>query len=146
MAGTTIEKHVASRADRERLESLRAEIDAIQQRGVTACIVSASGKPVELTPEAFAALKAVVESMANGLDVTVIPHGRDLTTQEAADLLRVSRPHLVKLLDDGVVPHHKVGSHRRVKVEDALAYRERLFTERQKAIDEIFELSRGQEV
>ncbi|MBA3370729.1 MAG: excisionase family DNA-binding protein [Thermoleophilaceae bacterium] len=63
-------------------------------------------------------------------------------TQEAADLLHVSRPHLVKLLDEGTIPHHKVGTHRRVRIEDALNYRERRAATRREKPDELTRLSR----
>jgi len=62
--------------------------------------------------------------MAEGLTIVLMPHGKELTTQEAAELLHVSRPHLVKLCDDGELAHHRVGAHRRLKIEDVLEYRE----------------------
>jgi excisionase family DNA binding protein len=66
---------------------------------------------------------------------------RDLTTQEAADLLRVSRPHLIKLLDAGEIAHHRVGCHRRLRTEDVLAYRERRDAERSERLRELAQLS-----
>jgi excisionase family DNA binding protein len=73
--------------------------------------------------------------------MTLVPHGKELTTREAADLLHVSRPHLVKLLQDGTIPYYNVGTHRRVRIEDALDYRaQRAVTRRQK-LDELTELS-----
>lgn len=73
--------------------------------------------------------------------MTLMPHDKDLTTQEAADLLRLSRPHLTKLLDEGVIPHHKVGTHRRVRIDDLLAYRAKRDTTRREKLDELTRLS-----
>ena len=61
--------------------------------------------------------------IAQGRAVTVFPQDADLTTQESADMLNVSRPHLVKLIESGAIPFHKTGTHRRIRLESLLAYR-----------------------
>ncbi len=75
--------------------------------------------------------------------MTLVPHGKELTTQQAADLLHVSRPHLLKLLDERVIDHYKVGSHRRVRIEDFLAYRESRASRRREKLDELTRLSKS---
>lgn len=79
---------------------------------------------VELPEEVYRVLRQVVEAMQQGLAVTVAPRSLMLTTQQAADLLGVSRPTLVKLLDEQRIPYQRTGTHRRVRLRDVLAYRE----------------------
>jgi excisionase family DNA binding protein len=80
----------------------------------------------------FASLLA---EMAQGHAVTLLPLYAELTTQEAADLLHVSRPHVVRLMQQGYLPFHKIGTHRRVRLHDVLAYQQRQRAEREHALD-----------
>jgi excisionase family DNA binding protein len=75
--------------------------------------------------------------MANGHAVTVMPVQAELTTQQAADLLGGSRPYLVRLLEDGRIPFHKVGTHRRVRAADVMQYKARRRGESRQVLDEL---------
>lgn len=79
---------------------------------------------VEIPAEIHQVLHQVVEAMQQGLAVTVVPQTMVLTTQQAADLLGVSRPTLIKLLDSDQIPYERIGTHRRIQLRDLLAYRE----------------------
>lgn len=85
---------------------------------------AALGDRVELPAEIYRALRQVVEALQQGLAVTVAPHTMTLTTQQAADLLGVSRPTVIKLLDESKIPFGRTGTHRRILLRDLLAYRE----------------------
>jgi excisionase family DNA binding protein len=76
----------------------------------------------------------MLTELSNGNMVSIVPIHAELTTQEAANQLNVSRPYLIKLLEQGKLPFHKVGSHRRVKFADLNAFRRQFEVEREKAM------------
>jgi len=87
------------------------------------------GQSVELPESMFQVLLQVAAAMKAGLAVTVAPHHLTLSTQEAADLLRISRTTLVRLLETGVIPFEKPSRHRKVRLDDLLEYRRRQRTQ-----------------
>lgn len=94
-----------------------------------------AGEQVEMPEEVYRVLRQVIEAMSQGLAVTVVPQSQTLTTQQAAELLGVSRPTLIKLLETGRIPFERVGAHRRVLLRDALAYREQRREEQYRALE-----------
>lgn len=86
---------------------------------------SDAGGRVELPVEVYRVLRQVVEALRQGLAMTAAPQTTTHTTQQAAELLGVSRPTVIKLLDENKVPFERVGSHRRILLRDLLAYRMR---------------------
>ena len=87
--------------------------------------------------EAFDLLLEILAQMANGNAVTIVPVQAEFTTQQAADFLNVSRPFLIELLEARALPHRKVGSHRRVRFEDLLRYKQADDAKRQTVLDQL---------
>src|SRR5215210_3180046 len=107
-------------------------------------LVAPSGRSYELPHSVFSVLERVVAEMARGNAVKVLPVHAELSTQEAADLLNVSRPHLVHLLEQGEMKYRKVGTHRRVRLDELIVYKERRDAARLVALDEMARTAQGE--
>ena len=94
-------------------------------------------EPIELPAGAVTLLMDILEAMAAGQGVTIIPESAELTTVQAAEVLNVSRPFLIKLLDEQKIPHRKVGKHRRIRMEDVMAYKASIDAEREGVLDQL---------
>jgi excisionase family DNA binding protein len=102
-------------------------------------LLGPDGEQVPLPAEVYRVLRQVVEVMRQGKATLVAPQGLLLTTQEAADFLGVSRPTLVKLLEDGLIPFEKPNRHRRVRLQDLLDFQARRRDERRAALNQLTE-------
>jgi excisionase family DNA binding protein len=90
---------------------------------------------IEVPVSALRMLVDILANMAEGRGVSIIPKDAELTTQMAADFLNVSRPYLVTLIEAGQIPFHKTGTHRRIKVSDVLAYKQKRDAESKAALE-----------
>jgi excisionase family DNA binding protein len=93
---------------------------------------------------AFRLLADILAQMARGNAVTLIPVNAELTTQQAADILNVSRPFLIKLIEDGQIPYRKVGTHRRIRFEDLMVYKRDIDNKRRDVLADL--VSEAQEL
>lgn len=98
------------------------------------------GQPSEVLAvpaPAMQLLAQILAEMAHGNTVTLTPVQEELTTQQAAALLQVSRPFVVQLLENGTIPFRKVGTRRRVRLRDVMAYKRDLYEKRLQTLDEL---------
>ena len=110
----------------------RADMQLVDFRGEQGAVCS-----VRLPTSALRLLLDALAEIGQGNAVSIIPIHAELTTQKAADVLNVSRPHLVQLLERGDLPFHKMGTHRRVRYQDVITYKKRIDADRHKALDEL---------
>lgn len=88
--------------------------------------IQESGEFITIPKKAITLLITILSNMSEGKSVSIIPTDSELSTQQAADMLQVSRPHLVKLLENNTIPFKKVGSHRRILLRDLIIYEKSL--------------------
>lgn len=111
----------------EELAEFERVLEPVSARvGQVARLVGPDGTAIELPEGIHDVLLSIVEHLKAGNGVTVIPMHAELTTVEAAELLNVSRPFLIKQIEAGTLPCHMVGTHRRLRLADVLAYRDRM--------------------
>ena len=122
-------------------ESGRTLSTVLQTRAETQQIdfheASGAVRSVKMPTAALRLLLDVLTEIGKGNAVSIIPIHAELTTQEAADVLNVSRPFLVQLVESGRMPFHKIGTHRRVRYQDVIAYKKQIDAERRKSLEEL---------
>ncbi|MEH2144308.1 helix-turn-helix domain-containing protein [Nostoc sp.] len=125
---------ILTEAEAEAIKELK---HILNQENSQLKLVAANGEEMTIPDSVFCVLRQVVQAMALGKNVSIVTHNPELTTQQAADLLNVSRPYLIKLLEQGELPYIMVGTHRRVKFEDLRKYKQQRDTKRKQLLDEL---------
>lgn len=127
-------------ADEERKQVVA--LDRLLERALDVTLqATLDGRSVMVPATVRDAMRVLVHSLATTGAAMVVPAERLLRTQAAADILNVSRPYLTKLLDRGIIPYHRVGNQRRVRLEDVLAYKARRDADRSATLDDIIAAS-----
>jgi excisionase family DNA binding protein len=121
--------------------ALEGMFRALRRRAPECQLVGPDGKATLVPESVFYVLERVAGLLARGDSVTVVPVGKELTTQQAANLLNVSRQYLVRLLDEGRIPCHRTGTHRRLRIEDVLAFKEKRDKDRRARLRELSRLT-----
>ncbi len=103
--------------------------------------VKLDGQDLILPRQALILLRDLLADMAQGNAVTIVPVHAEMTTQQAADILNVSRPYLVTLLEKGELRFTKVGTHRRIRFKDLMAYKDNIKKQSSKAMDELVKIA-----
>lgn len=121
----------------EDLESVRLLTDLFRSETQPPALVDEHGNRTELPGPIYDLLVRVATALQEGKVISLVPETQELTTQAAANILGVSRPHLIKLLESGELPFHKVGAHRRIRMKDLMEYQKIRDRGRRKALDEM---------
>jgi excisionase family DNA binding protein len=132
MAATAQHSITLPKAEQKRVQ----ELEAMLSQG-NAALVSSTGERIDLPNTVYKILKKVVTLMAHGQAITLIPDNQAVTTQRAADILGMSLPFFVKLLETGAMAYHRVGNQRRVYLRDVLVYAQKRDEQRQAALDRL---------
>ena len=135
----TVESGLLPEADIEAARDASRALARLGSRGGVHVQAEEGGERQDFVLPATAVrlLTDMLSLLAQGRSVVVMPEDAELTTQQAADMLNVSRPYLVRLLEDGTLAHHKTGTHRRVRLHDLMAYRTQRAAESQAALEEL---------
>lgn len=133
MTTTPAERTVLPGGAEDRLAELLAALETSRRPA----LVAADGSRVELPDELFDVLHDVATALSRGLAITVAPRHTVLGTGEAARLLGVSRPTLVRMLESGAIPYSRPGRHRRIRLDDLLAHQARSRRARAGGLDEM---------
>lgn len=111
---------------------------SLEKSGTLRLRLTCPGEPtVEIPAYAVRILIRTLDETARGNAVTLMPVRAELTTQQAADMLNVSRPTLIQLLDEGKIAHRRVGTHRRVRFDSLMAYKRQAEADRRSALEEL---------
>ncbi|UKO98078.1 helix-turn-helix domain-containing protein [Nostoc sp. UHCC 0870] len=125
-------------ADQESEAKSIKELDCIlQEVGSHLKLIGANGEEIIIPDAVCQVLHEVVHAIASEQAISIVPQKKELTTQQAADFLNVSRPYLIKLLEQGDIPYIKVGTHRRVRFDDLMKYKQERDTKRRQLLDEL---------
>ncbi|MEA5594684.1 helix-turn-helix domain-containing protein [Rivularia sp. UHCC 0363] len=127
-------------SEQQEKQSLQ-EIERILALEAQTKLVGANGEQIDIPASVHKLLHQIVRAIALGQTVSIVPQQQEFTTQQAADYLNVSRPYLIKLLEQGEIAFIKVGTHRRICFDDLIDYKEQRDVKRRELLQQLVEIS-----
>ena len=114
------------------IEQLRSEIPEIE--------IEETERKIRIPISALKLLVKILQEISRGNPISIVPIATEITTQKAAEILGCSRPHIVRLLEEGEIPYTKVGKHRRIRYEDIVIFRNKMKASQRNKIQELMRL------
>jgi excisionase family DNA binding protein len=127
------------RAARESYEALASSIEQLRTE-MPEIEIEETEEKIRIPINALRFLAAILKEISLGNPVSIVPIATEITTQAAAELLGCSRPHIVKLLEEGKIPYTTVGKHRRIKYEDIVTFKKEMKARQRTKIQELMQL------
>ena len=124
-----LESFDALAASLEKLKNSNPEIE-----------IEETHEKIRIPITALKLLAKILQEISKGNPISIVPIATEITTQAAAEMIGCSRPHVVRLLEEGVLPYTKVGKHRRIKFEDVATYKEQMKVNQKRSIQRLMEL------
>ncbi len=116
----------------------KSEDKAIKNKlNVVNITIQGSDELISIPLKALKLFTSILSNMAEGKSIALLPTDAEISTQQAAEILNVSRPHIIKLLEKGNIPYKKVGSHRRILLQDILEYESKFKKKRRKQLNSL---------
>jgi excisionase family DNA binding protein len=133
------------RAARESYEALASSIEQLRTE-IPEIEIEETEEKIRIPISALRFLAKILKEISRGNPVSIVPIATELTTQAAAELLGCSRPHIVRLLEEGKIPYTKVGKHRRIKYEDIVIFKKEMKASQRTKIRELMQLDEESEL
>lgn len=126
-------------AAKESYESLVSSIGLLQNN-LAEIEISETGKRIRIPVSVLNLLVQILKEISQGNPVTVVPEATEITTQAASEVLGCSRPHVVRLLEEGKIPYSKVGKHRRIRYDDLMSFKKKMKVSQKKKLQDLMKL------
>jgi len=123
----------------ETIKQLKKLIAKAENKGLQ--ISTSNGESIALPNSVTDIFRTVINVIAQGKGISLIPVAEEVTTTQGAEILNISRPYLMRLIENGEIPYHQVGTHKRINLQDLLEYKKIRDTKRKKGLQKLTELS-----